>query len=188
MMRYNRINRSIRQMGFTLIELMIAMTISLTVIFASVSLYSSIKSSIATSQDLAKAQESLRGSFYLLSRSVRQAASLQISGANDSNQELIVTYAAPPAGHIVYSCLGNSAVSGSQDTYSSNGQGLYCDDGSGAHLIALDIEQLRFNNITGNNDNGLIVTIKITGMPVSLLTQGLSFRLALRQKILLEIE
>jgi prepilin-type N-terminal cleavage/methylation domain-containing protein len=191
-----------QQAGFSLVELLVAMLISLTLIFACTALYSSLKNSINTAQKLATAQESLRGSFYLLSRSVHQANSIAISGANNTNQQLTVGYGEPPGGEEIYGCLGNKMESGSADTYlvdvDTEGEPhLYCDDdgigiGSAAELIALDVTWLRFQNVTGNNEHGLIVKMKIEGMPEYLGDKkigelGLSFPLALRQKILLEL-
>ena len=173
-----RFTSKARQAGFTLIELLIAMLISLTLVFACTTLYSSLKSSIMLAQNLATAQESLRGAFYLMSRSVRQAQSFTISGA-----VLTTTYGAAPADSNIYSCLGNS-VSGSTDTYSSDGDGLYCDDGSGAQLIALDVTELQFEEISaasGTSDDGLKVTMKIDGLPSSY-DDGITFTLALRQR------
>ncbi len=89
----------------------------------------------------------------------------------------------PPAGSTAYSCLGNIIVSGSADTYSTDGDGLYCDDGSGAQLIALNVEELQFEKI---NDDGLKVRVEIDGIPASY-TDGITFTLALRQKILLDL-
>ncbi|ABM04939.1 Type IV pili fiber-building block protein [Psychromonas ingrahamii 37] len=191
-MQTNNLNfnkKKAQQVGFSLIELLVAMVISLTLIFACTALYSSLKGSMTTAQSLATAQESLRGTFYLMSRSVYQADSVSINGAND---ELTVTYNPPPTGQI-YSCLGNAIASAATDTYSSDGTGLYCDDdgigtGSAAELIALDIQSLNFTTISDASGtvNGLTVTIKIEGMPASL-SDGLTFTLALRQKILLDL-
>lgn len=175
------LTNKLRQGGFTLVELMIAMLISLTLVFACTTLYSSLKNSIQIAQGLATAQESLRSSFYLMSRSVRQAESFDIVSGS-----LVTSYGTPPSGSQIYSCLGNS-VSGSTDTYSSNGDGLYCDDGSGAQLVALDVTDLKFETITGTNDDGLKVKITIAGMPATSYPDGFTFTLALRQKILLEL-
>jgi len=178
------------QAGFTLIELLIAMLISLILIFASTTLYSSLKSSTQTAQNLANAQESLRGAFYLLSRSVRQADTFTLNGASGAAAtELTTTYGEIPAGNTIYSCLGNTRSLGDQDVFSSDGTDLYCDDtadGSGAELIALDVSKIEFLNVTGNNDDGLTVNMIITGMPDSYST-GFSFTLALRQKILKDL-
>lgn len=192
-MQANNFNKKkAQQAGFSLIELLVAMVISLTLIFGCTALYRSLKSSMTTAQHLAEAQESLRGAFYLMSRSVYHAADFDISGAINTNQQLIVTYDPPPSGEL-YSCLGTPIASARTDIYSSDGDGLYCDDGTGAQLIALDVEKLQFEAI---NDNGIKVFMKITYMPESMTTsgafpdpvqKGLTFSLALRQKILLDL-
>jgi prepilin-type N-terminal cleavage/methylation domain-containing protein len=177
-----RLKMQARQAGFTMIELMIAMLMSLVLVFACTTLYSSLKSSILLAQDLSNAQESLRGSYYLMSRSIRQAETFDIvSGA------LVTSYSEPPTGSNVYSCLGNSvSVAGSTDSYRSDGSDLYCDDGSGEQLVALGVTEVNFATITGTNDDGLKVTMKVEGMLASY-SDGISFTLALRQKILLEL-
>lgn len=180
-----------QQLGFTLIELLIAMLISLTLIFACTTLYSSLKNSIQTAQSLANAQESLRGAFYLLSRSVRQADTFTLGGASGAAAtELTTVYGETPVGNTIYSCLGNARSEGDMDIFSSDGSDLYCDDnpgsGIGAQLIALDVTKIEFLNITGNNDDGLSVNMVITGMPESY-SSGVSTTLALRQRILLSL-
>ncbi|WP_415230664.1 PilW family protein [Psychromonas sp.] len=186
----NFTQKEAQQGGFSLIELLIAMLISLILIFACTTLYSSLKSSISTSQKLAKAQESLRGSFYLLSRSLYQADGIDVSGT-----PLIVKYSSL-INHDMYSCLGNTISSaGSTDSYftATDDDGLshlYCDDGSGEQLIALGVETLTFEAIShasGTIVDGVKVTMKIDGMPSSSYSDGLTFTLALRQKVLLDL-
>jgi len=185
----------IQQAGFSLIELMVAMVISLTIIFACTALYSSLKSSISTAQDLATAQESLRNSFYLLSRSLRQAESFSISDA-----ELTTTYGPEATVSNIYSCLGNDRILDNKDVFfkKEDRDGLYCyDDGddtkAGAQLIGLGVSGLQFKKI---NENGVKVFMEIAGMPESMettgdfpdvKTKGLTFTLALRQKILSDL-
>ncbi|MEH6453299.1 MAG: prepilin-type N-terminal cleavage/methylation domain-containing protein [Psychromonas sp.] len=183
-------NKKIQQAGFTLIELMVAMVISLTLIFACTTLYSSLKSSITVAQKLSNAQESLRGAFYLMSRSVRQADDIEVSGAS-----LTVSFATPPTAVEIYGCLGNLVTSGSTDTYYLGTSGLYCDDGHGAaisdQLIALNINELILEEsgalgttATGQGYNGVIVQLQIDEVSAALGTDGLRFNLALRQKVL----
>lgn len=180
-------------MGFSLIELMVAMLISLVLIFACTTLYSSLKTSIQIAQNLSKAQDSLRGSFYLLSRSLRQAEDYTFAGASSGANatELTVLYGETPIGDVIYSCLGNARVLGNTDIFSSDGTHLYCDDdgvgGDDPQLIALDVTGIEFVNISGNNDDGITVVIKIEGMPKAYEDNGFSFKLALRQKILLDL-
>lgn len=186
--------RKPQQAGFSLIELLVAMLISLTLIFACTALYSSLKSSIQTAQKLATAQESLRGAFFLMSRSVHQAKEIKGSGASGGDRftEFTTTYGETPTGEKIYSCLGNYRNEGDTDFFSSDGAGLYCDDGSGSQLIALNIEELTFIPYSGLNGDGGLFNLKIAGMPEylgdkKLAEDGLSFSLALRQKILLEL-
>ncbi|WP_019613882.1 PilW family protein [Psychromonas ossibalaenae] len=177
--------RKIQQTGFTLVELLIAMLISLFLVLGTTILYSSLKSSIKVAQDLATAQESLRGAFYLMSRSVRQAEDFDIP----SSSALTTFYGTPPVGSPIYNCLGKS-ISGSTntDTYTLLDNDLYCNDGTDEELIALGVTELAFQPITGTNDDGLKVTMKIEGMPASdSYENGFTFTLALRQKILLDL-
>jgi prepilin-type N-terminal cleavage/methylation domain-containing protein len=187
---YDFFKRKTQQAGFSLIELLVAMLISLTLIFACTALYSSLKNSIQTAQKLATAQESLRGAYYLMSRSLRQADDMEVSGA-----ELTVSYVSPPSGVVIFSCLGNEISSGSTDTYYLDVSGLYCDDHSGVvaseQLIALNINGLILEESgaidttsTGTGYNGVIVTLKIDEVSAALGTNGLKFNLALRQKVL----
>jgi prepilin-type N-terminal cleavage/methylation domain-containing protein len=175
-----------QQAGFSLVELLVAMLISLTLIFACTALYSSLKSSIDTAQRLAKAQESLRGAFYLMSRSIRQADSFEIT----SGGALTMTYGPGLTGIEIYNCMGKS-VSGSTDTYyRSVDKELRCVDGPENEAIALGVSYLQFTAISDASgtiiEDGLKVTMKIDGMPSSY-GDGLTFPLALRQKILLDL-
>jgi len=173
-----------QQAGFTLIELLIAMLISLTLIFACTTLYSSLKSSIAAAQRLANAQESFRGAYFLLSRSVYQADSIEVSGAT-----LTVIHSRASAVNR-YGCLGKKVSSASKETFYIDTDDddlphLYCDDGSvvdpSERLIALNINDL---TPVKSGDNGVIVTLKIDEVSGALGTDGLTFNLALRQKVL----
>lgn len=177
---------NMKQTGFSLVELIIAMLISLILVFACSSLYSTLKSSIKLAQDLSTSQESLRGSFYLLSRSIRQAQSfIIVSGGT----KLTTIYGTKPAGIDIYNCLGKNIVSGNTDTYRSDGDYLYCHDGNDEEKIALGVTKLEFEDASTSAaiGTGVKVTMKINGMPASYVN-GFSFELALRQKILLDIE
>lgn len=65
-----------RQSGFSLIELMIAITISLLLTAAVALLYTSSRSSARNQSDLARVQETGRNALYILTRSIRQAGYL----------------------------------------------------------------------------------------------------------------
>ncbi|MCE0558822.1 prepilin-type N-terminal cleavage/methylation domain-containing protein [Motilimonas sp. E26] len=169
--------------GFTLIELLIAMLLGLVLVLACSSVYGSLKNTLNTAKQLSEAQESLRGAFNLISRSVRQGDSIGISTLN-SQGELLVTYQDINTGDQVLSCLGNTRSNGNSDRFYSDGKGLYCDDGIGNQLIALNVEKFQLQAI---GTEGVNVSIKVTGMPTNMGTNGLTFTVALRQKILARI-
>lgn len=168
--------------GFTLIELLIAMLLGLVLVLACSSVYGSLKNTLNTTKSLSEAQESLRGAFNLISRSVRQGDSIGISTLN-SQGELLVTYQDINAGDQVLSCLGNTRSNGTSDRFYYN-KGLYCDDGIGNQLIALNVEKFQLQAV---GTEGVNVSIKVTGMPTNMGTNGLTFTVALRQKILARI-
>jgi len=178
-----------QQAGFTIVELLIAMVISLTLIFACASVYSSLQKSISISQNLSKAQESLRTAHYLMSRSVRQGAGLQISGSG-TTQSLIVIYGEEADSHQFFGCLGEPQASGAKDTfYIKNLKNLYCKTEGGVspddELIALNVTSLAAT-FAGGVRKGVDITLKIDGMPTSMETDGFTFSLAMRQRILID--
>lgn len=202
--------------GFSLVELLIAMLISLVLVFACSSIYISLKQSLEVSQALSKAQESLRGSFYLMSRSAHQSAGYSIAAITVSGSSLTLSGAAPsiaaqdgknvalqlvygePLNGIVYSCLGNPRQSDAVDTYYSDGEVLRCDDNyDGAVLkgeaVALAVSKFRLVELS---DAGFEVIMNIKGIPEKQYTKnsggttitdpGFFFKLALRQKMLIK--
>jgi len=183
----------LKQTGFTIVELLIAMVISLTLIFACTSVYSSLQNSISTSQNLSIAQESLRTAHYLMSRSVRQGWGIELSGATPT--ELSVVYGTEANDNVFFGCLGTNQTSGAKDTFyieAFNGTNhLFCtqngnkDDGE---MIALNVTSLSASLATGNQ-KGVSINLKIDGMPGKTIgtlgVDGITFILALRQRILI---
>ncbi|MCP5078154.1 MAG: prepilin-type N-terminal cleavage/methylation domain-containing protein [Psychromonas sp.] len=193
--------QAIKQTGFTLVELLIAMVISLTLILACASVYSSLQNSIMASQGLSNAQESLRTAHYLMSRSVRQGNSMTLSGAGPA-RELIITYGKEAASNTFYGCLGTEQVSGSIETFSVRADSginhLYCSSkaSTGAtanrQVIAVGVNKLFADFDTNLTRKGVVVRLAITGMPGDATTpgnmasDGFEFTLAMRQRILLD--
>lgn len=171
------------QNGFTLMELLIAMLLGLVLVLACTSVYGSLKGTLNTTRSLSEAQESLRGAFNLLTRSIRQSDSISLSTLNGFG-ELLVTYNNIAAGDQVVSCLGNTRINGTSDRFYSDGAGLYCDDGIGNQLIALNVENFKLQAV---GTEGVKVSIKVTGMPDTMGSDGITFTVALRQKILARI-
>ncbi|RJG48477.1 PilW family protein [Motilimonas pumila] len=168
------------QSGFTLIELMVSMAIGLTLVLACSSVYSSLKTAVTLTQQMSEAQESLRASFNLIARSVRQAGGLA-KETMDGKDRLRTTYDNIQTGDVVYSCLGNTRSNGTSDLFYLGDEGLYCNDGIGNQLIALSVEKM---TVTPLGSNGVTVQLYIDGMPASYGSDGIAFTLAQRQKIL----
>jgi len=176
--------------GFSLVELLIAMVISLVLIFACTSVYSSLQNSISVAQSLSHAQESLRTAHYLMSRSVRQAGGLQVLGTG-ANTELIVTYGAEANNNEFYGCLGELQTSGATDTFYVTNDYLYCQTetnlgvSSGNEIVALAVTSLDATLATSPH-KGVQVTLAIEGMPGDMESNGFAFSLAMRQRILID--
>lgn len=190
--------RYIKQDGFTIIELLIAMVISLTLIFACASVYTSLQNSISISQSLSNAQESLRTAHFLMSRSVRQGYGIELSGANGTiDRQMIITYGGPSAnGSVFHGCLGQQLPEGATDTYyigtdNENKKHLFCATkvNAGApvesEIIALYVQSLSASLATSPK-KGVDVNLAITGMPGDMETNGYTFSLAMRQRILID--
>lgn len=64
-----------RQSGFTIVELMIALVLSLVVVGGAISIYLNNQESFRTNDSLAKIQENTRFAFELLARDIREAGS-----------------------------------------------------------------------------------------------------------------
>ncbi len=183
------------QTGFSLVELLIAMLISLTLIFACASVYSSLRNSITISQGLSNAQESLRGAHYLLSRSVRQGHDLQISSVATS-PSIVVTYGEQANTNDFYGCLSEIQRSGATDTFFVKEAHLYCTTVSSdptpvttTEIIALDVQSLSAS-LSTLSKKGVDVNLVIKGMPGdttgTMGKDGFTFSLAMRQRILID--
>ena len=124
-----------KQSGFSIIELMIAITISLLLTAAVALLYTSSRTSARNQSDLARVQETGRNAMYILTRSVRQGGFLAdptswvnlqtifpgpnsrpvqgTQGAAGANDTLMVSYqgsgtAAGVADNRIVNCLGEA--------------------------------------------------------------------------------
>ena len=101
--------------GFTLVELMIAVAISGFVVLGVVSTYSSIHSTVQASRQLENAQEVIRYSSHVFSRSLKQAqnaANVNVTSVGGVNNVLTVSL---PAG--ATNCLGIVNVGALIETY-----------------------------------------------------------------------
>ncbi|WP_022942594.1 PilW family protein [Psychromonas hadalis] len=193
----------IKQTGFSIVELLIAMVISLVLIFACASVYSSLQSSINVSQGLSNAQESLRGAHYLMSRSVRQGSGLAIV-VSGTTPTVVITYGEEASNNTFYGCLGTKQESSATDTFwvnedSDNNKQLYCTTKytniatggvvTNTEIVALDVQSLSAT-LAPTPQKGIDITLKIKGMPGktagTMGADGFTFSLAMRQRILID--
>ncbi|SDX12009.1 PilW family protein [Thiocapsa roseopersicina] len=117
--------------GFTLTELLVAMTLSLFIIGGALSVFVSSQETYRTKADLETSQEAIRFAAYTISRAVRSGTS--VSGDNST---LVVTF---ERGDGVQDCLGegkddNPRVSRS-NTFFRFGNTLRCNNGDRTEAI-----------------------------------------------------
>jgi len=112
------------QQGFSLIELMISMTISLFILGGVAASFTSNSRTAALKRSYDQAQDSFRFAAATLPRIIRQATAI---GAESSSQRLVVRY---PGGASVLDCLGQATKAGviQQDHLRVEAGQLWCND------------------------------------------------------------
>lgn len=117
-----------RNRGFTLIELMVALAIASLLILGITGTYSAIASSVNTSKDLENAQEVIRYSSQVFTRSLKQTRvppTITVDG-------LIVIQPANTR-----SCLGTMPAAGYTETFTFAAPNLMCRIDNGADTVLL---------------------------------------------------
>lgn len=165
-----------KNQGFTLVELMVALVIGSFLILGVVGTYSAISTSVQTSKDLETAQEVIRYSSQVFTRSLKQT-----QGAQTANQgsTMIVQQRANTR-----SCLGTLINVQYQETFTFVQPDLFCSiqDAAGAELFAntrllTDIENMTFSGsatlftitvlpefLPDNFGNGLEIDIALSSL------------------------
>ncbi len=139
--------------GVTLIELMVAMVISLILIAGSIASYSSISLTLKTSKTLENAQEVLRYSSQVFYRSLKQTSAIPLLDGTDS---IIVSQ----DGGVV-ACNGQTPIVAYTETYTYASPNLLCDIGNGTEVILTGITNIAYE-ISGNS---VSVTVTPEGLP-----------------------
>lgn len=148
------------QSGFSLIELMIAMALSLLLILGIATIFSSLKNTSTYSQQLENTQEVLRFTNSIFSRAVHRADDMEIT---NGGMTLILTFSLDnlDTGESFSNCLGDSMISQYKESYSLVGNELlscevYTTSPTGTPTaIGTNIDALGFSI----NNNLLTVTI-----------------------------
>jgi len=150
------------QKGFTIVELLVAMAISVVVMAAVYSTYRSQQQSYIVQDQVAAAQQNLRAAMYVMTKDIRMAGF-------DPTQSGGFGIADARTGTITFTSdngtdsgeYGSGAVdTGEMITYSLDGKNLVRNgnDGSGNQVVAENIEALGFAYSFDNNDDGVMDT------------------------------
>ena len=142
-----------RNLGFTLVELMIALVISMIIIAGSIVSYSSISQTVQTSKQLENVQEVIRSTSHILTRSLKQTSAIPLI---DGTSKLIVSQDAN-----VTACNGQTPNADFTETYSLNSTNLVCDIGNGNETILTGITNITFT-LNGNSVSTVVLPI---GLP-----------------------
>jgi prepilin-type N-terminal cleavage/methylation domain-containing protein len=159
-MKYNK--------GFTLVELMIALVISSFVLLGITSTYSSIQGSIQVSKDLENAQEVIRYSSQVFTRSLKQT----ISSPTISLDTKSVTVIQPAN---TRSCFGTIVGVDYQETFTFVSPNLSCStqDSAGNPLVANTIILTGINDFSAQYNNELFsFVIEPDVLPQNLVVVG----------------
>ncbi len=168
--------------GFTLVELMIAMAIGTFLILGIIGTYSSISTSSQASKELENAQEVIRYSSNLFSRSLKQTT--ESVTLTNGNQTIAVTQKANTR-----SCLGTLVVVDYIEIFTFTQPDLSCQitDLAGNQLVAnTQILTGIANFQSGLNVGGDLFTLNITPtvLPSNFGNNGVRIDIALTSKII----
>ncbi len=132
--------------GFTLVELMVAMAISLLVIGSIYSVYRSQQKSYLVQEQVAAMQQNLRAGMTMITRDIRMA------GYNPPSSTLASAGIAEPLNNndIAFTRWDDDDAAGKTIQYSISGEYLVRDVGAGAQPIAENIEALDFVYLDAN--------------------------------------
>lgn len=151
------------QKGFTIVELLVAMAISIIVMAAVYSTYRSQQQSYIVQDQVAAAQQNLRAAMYVMTKDIRMAGfdldpnDGDSFGVIDALGDSIKFTSDNGTSDSDY--YGNNVINpGETITYSMSGKNLVRDAGGGNQVVAENIEALGFAYSFDNNDDGIIDT------------------------------
>ena len=168
--------------GFTLVELMVAMAVGTFLMLGIIGTYSSISASSQASKELENAQEVIRYSANVFSRSLKQTT--EILTLTNGNQTISVTQQANTR-----SCLGNVIDEDYVEIFTFTQPELKCQitDVNGDELVANTLLLTGIADFqSGLNVNGDLFTLNITPtvLPKNFGNNGVRIDIALTTKIM----
>lgn len=168
------VTHSQQQSGYTLLEMLIAMTVGLFLLAGVAMSYSAIKSTVRMTQELSDAQEVIRYTSQVFTRSAKQT----ISEPTVSADGLTIQFEQFAN---VLSCQGTTPTADYTETYTLSNGFLTCDIGNGAARLLKGIDSINF---TFNNFL-VVIVVKPLDIP-SHFGAGLQIDIATTQLILIK--
>lgn len=168
------VTHSQQQSGYTLLEMLIAMTVGLFLLAGVAMSYSAIKSTVRMTQELSDAQEVIRYTSQVFTRSAKQT----ISEPTVSADGLTIQF---EQFSNVLSCQGTTPTADYTETYTLSNGFLTCDIGNGAARLLKGIDSINF---TFNNFL-VVIVVKPLDIP-SHFGAGLQIDIATTQLILIK--
>ncbi|MFC3033655.1 PilW family protein [Pseudoalteromonas fenneropenaei] len=157
--------------GYTLIELMVALAAGAFLLSGVAMSYSAIKSTIVVSKELELAQEVVRYSNQVLTRSIKQATSTPL--VSNAGAVLTITQDAN-----TISCTGSVITTAYTEVYQQEGEFLVCDVGNGKVQLLKGLAALTF----AQNAELTSITIQAKNMPAPM-AAGVRIDIAATQSV-----
>lgn len=140
------------QLGFTLIELMVALLIGVVVLGGVFAVLQSNQVSFRAKIQLEEAQEAFRFSSHTISRLIKLASDIDDSSDDDV---LVINFEGGPG---IRDCIGQPVVSGSvTNTFSAPNGSLLCNNGSGNRELARRVSSISFTYGVDTDGDGVIM-------------------------------
>lgn len=174
----------IKNRGFSLVELLVALAIGSFLLMGVVTAYVGIKGLVRDSEDLQESQEVIRFAMQVFSRSIKNASSAPLINAG----VLTVTHSFSAGQAPIVTCQGRTVSVAVTETFSFVAPDILCDDGlgNGAIPVITNVSALSFNvlDVNGNGINDtVVVEIDTPGMPDNY-PDGIEIRYAMHALIL----
>lgn len=178
------------QSGFSLVELMIAMTLSLLLVLGIATIFSSLRNTLSYSKQLENTQEVLRFTNSIFSRAIHRADDMDdksytgSDGSTYKQLDLTFNLANLDTGESYSSCLGNAMSSQYYESYRLTDNDILCAEYT---TVGLDDSSKTFTAI-GTNIDTLSFAITDNLLTVTIIpsdeTDSIQMMFAQRQAIL----
>lgn len=159
-----------QQQGLTLVELMIAITLTVLLVSGIAGAYLTLKTSTLQVEALENAQEVIRGAHNIFSRSVKRAAAIELQ----SDTVLRISFQNEQADMLA--CYNSPQLTAFSEVYRLQGNQLLCEFGAGSVILLAGIEALNFSlraDVHTGTDTLLTVLLAPRGLPENFQQAGM---------------